>query len=115
MTKKPEPSFPVIRCEEWQCHYVFPNGACCRHPIGHTAQHFPVEARISIGSGLTYLECPCCGGDGAASDGEGSFFDGQSLICGCAGWVSVDEDGDAWINTGDEPCPSTAPCHGDGQ
>lgn len=59
---------------------------------------------ISIGHGLTYLECPCCGGNGAASDAEGCFYDGQGLICGCPGAVSVDEDGEAWINSGDEPC-----------
>ena len=62
--------------------------------------------------GLTYLECPCCGDEGAASDGEGGFFDGQPLICGCPGWVSVDadEDDDPWINNGDAPCPRcTAP------
>jgi hypothetical protein len=97
-------TFPVLRCEEWQCRYVFPNGKCCRHPIGHGDNHFPVEAQFSIGSGLTYLECPCCGDNGAASDGEGCFWDGQLLICGCPGWVSVDEDGEAWINSGDAPC-----------
>jgi hypothetical protein len=60
---------------------------------------------------LTYLECPCCGDDGAASDGEGSFYDGQSLICGCSGWVSVGEDlEDVWINNGDDPCPDGAKC-----
>jgi hypothetical protein len=53
---------------------------------------------------MTYLECSCCGDDGAASDGEGCFYDGQALICGCPGWVSVDEDGDAWINNGDDAC-----------
>ena len=61
---------------------------------------------ISIGHGLTYLECPCCGDNGAASDGEGCFVDGQSLICGCPGWVSVDSDGDddPYINNGDAEC-----------
>ncbi len=55
--------------------------------------------------GITYLECSCCGGDGAASDGEGVFFDGQTLICGCPGWVSVDaEEDNPWINNGDAPC-----------
>lgn len=46
------------------------------------------------------------GDNGAASDGEGCFYDGQALICGCPGWVSVDADGDEdpWINNGDEPC-----------
>lgn len=61
---------------------------------------------ISLGHGLTYLECPCCGDNGAASDGEGCFIDGQTLICGCPGWVSVDSDGDEdpYINNGDAPC-----------
>ena len=27
---------------------------------------------------VIYLECPCCGEEGAASDGEGCFYDGQS-------------------------------------
>jgi hypothetical protein len=55
---------------------------------------------------LTYIECPCCGDDGAASDGEGWFLDGQPLICGCPGWVSVDSDGDdePYINNGDAEC-----------
>ncbi len=58
---------------------------------------------------LTYLECPCCGGDGAVSDGVGRFFDGQPLICGCPGWISLDADGDdePWINNGDAVC---VPC-----
>lgn len=70
------------------------------------------QVTINIGNphGLTYLECPCCGDDGAVSDGEGCFYDGQALICGCPGWVSVDADGseDPWINNGDEPCQRCA-------
>ena len=51
------------------------------------------------------LECPCCGGDGAESDADGLFYDGQPLTCGCRGWVSVDGDPEGpWINNGDEPC-----------
>jgi len=59
-----------------------------------------------------WLECPCCGDDGAESDGEGCFYDGQSLICGCSGHVCVSGDGDEepWINNGDEDCPATAKC-----
>lgn len=53
---------------------------------------------------INYLECPCCGDDGAVSDIEGWFIDGQQLICGCSGWVSVDEDGHCWINNGDDDC-----------
>lgn len=66
--------------------------------------------KLSIGHGLTYLECPCCGDDGAESDGEGCFYDGQALICGCPGLVSVDADDsdDPWINSGDEPCAKCA-------
>lgn len=47
---------------------------------------------------IVYLECPTCGYEGAQSDKDGYFFDGQPLICGCHGLVSVDEDGDTWIN-----------------
>ena len=54
--------------------------------------------------GPSTLECPCCGDDGAVSTPDGEFYDGQALICGCVGWVSVDEDGEAWINNGDEDC-----------
>ena len=68
-----------------------------------------MKPNISIGHGIEYLECPCCGDDGAASDAEGCFYDGQSLICHCVGWVSVDEDGEAWINNGDG-CPDDAKC-----
>jgi hypothetical protein len=53
-----------------------------------------------------YLECPCCGCEGAAGNGAGWFYDGQALICGCPGSVSLDEDGEAWINNGDGPCPN---------
>ena len=51
-----------------------------------------------------YLECPCCGDDGAVADEEGCFTDGQPLICGCPGWVSVDSENEPIINNGDEPC-----------
>lgn len=56
-----------------------------------------------------YLECPCCGDEGAESDSEGYFYDGDPLICGCSGWVSCDEGG-AWINNGDTPCSPEARC-----
>ena len=60
---------------------------------------------------VTTLECPCCGCEGAESDDKGRFHDGQALICGCPGWVSVDsDDGQAWINNGDDPCRT---CEGD--
>ena len=50
------------------------------------------------------IECPCCGCEGAESDDDGLFFDGQALICGCPGHVCVDEDGECWINNEDEAC-----------
>jgi len=53
--------------------------------------------------GQVYLECPCCGGDGAESP-DGFFYDGQPLICGCPGHVCVDEDREAWINNLDQIC-----------
>lgn len=55
---------------------------------------------------FTFLECPCCGDDGAESDRDGVFEDGQLLICGCAGWVSLDTESEPWINNGDDgpPC-----------
>lgn len=53
-----------------------------------------------------YLECPCCGDVGVEPNAEGDYVDGQTLICGCPGWVSVSdgEDESCWINNGDEPC-----------
>ena len=62
---------------------------------------------------LVYLECPCCGDNGAISDADGYFTDGQSLICECAGWVSVSHDNDPWINNGDDACPEGARCWND--
>lgn len=51
-----------------------------------------------------FLECPCCGDVGAEADEEGLFTDGQKLVCGCPGWVSVDAENEPFINNGDEPC-----------
>lgn len=58
---------------------------------------------------ISYLECPCCGCEGATSDAEGWFEDGQELECGCLGHVSADSDGD-WseayiLINDDDPCP----------
>jgi hypothetical protein len=50
------------------------------------------------------LECPCCGDVGAESNAVGEFYDGQALVCGCPGHVCAEENGDVWINNGDEPC-----------
>lgn len=59
------------------------------------------------------LECPCCGDDGAVSDADNLFADGQGLICGCAGHVSVDSETDAWISMSDLVCLPGAKCHDD--
>ena len=50
------------------------------------------------------IKCPCCGDVGAVQNVDGLYEDEQPLICGCPGHVCVEEDGDAWINNGDEPC-----------
>ena len=48
------------------------------------------------------LECPCCG-DVAA---EGIVNDGDPLICGCNGQVSLDAESPPYISCWDEePCP----------
>ena len=52
----------------------------------------------------TFLECPCCGCEGAESDDAGMFYDEQALICGCPGHVCVEEDGEVWINNPDDAC-----------
>ena len=48
------------------------------------------------------LECPSCGDDGAESDDEGYFYDGQGLVCGCSGHVSVSEGEDPRISIDDD-------------
>jgi hypothetical protein len=40
-----------------------------------------VRGRMTM-SDTVVLECPCCGDDGAESNHEGVFVDGQTLICG---------------------------------
>ena len=57
---------------------------------------------------MTYLECPCCGDEGAES-ADGLFDDKQALLCGCPGHVVVDDDEDPplariWIDE-DVDCP----------
>jgi hypothetical protein len=56
---------------------------------------------------VKYLECPCCGDDGAEANGVDEwFYDGQPLLCGCLGHVSVCADEDPYISINDaEPCP----------
>jgi hypothetical protein len=66
---------------------------------------------MTHGPALTELECPCCGDVGAIADADGLFADGQKLVCGCAGWVSVDAESEPFINNGDEPCPFDAKCY----
>lgn len=56
------------------------------------------------------IECPCCGWAAAISDNENSIYDGQPLLCGCAGWMSVDtETLDVVIDETTE-CPPNARC-----
>lgn len=43
------------------------------------------------------LECPGCGDVGAIGDKHNLFTDGQELVCGCKGWVSVDAESPAEI------------------
>jgi hypothetical protein len=55
------------------------------------------------------LECPCCGDDGAYADPNGQFADGQPLVCGCDGHVTVDEDDGPRVWVRDEcDCRSNA-------
>ena len=59
---------------------------------------------------VLYLECPCCGGEGAYPDKDGLYHDGQSVVCGCPGMVSIDEDDGPWINIdADRPCERCNP------
>lgn len=53
---------------------------------------------------ITYLECPCCGEEGAMSSPDGRFEDEQPLICGCPGHVSINDDGETWIDNGEGFC-----------
>jgi hypothetical protein len=58
-----------------------------------------------------YLECPCCGDVGAEPHTDGDYYDGDPLLCGCNGSVSLDEEG-AWIRISDcEECGPDALCH----
>jgi hypothetical protein len=56
--------------------------------------------------GRDYLECPCCGGEGAEPDAEGMYADGQGTTCGCPGYVVVDSETPPYISGWDEgECP----------
>lgn len=46
---------------------------------------------------VSELECPCCGDVGAYSGAGGYYYDGQPLVCGCDGHVSVDSEEDPYI------------------
>lgn len=48
---------------------------------------------------MTSIECPCCGCDGAESDADGFYWDGQPLICECIGQVSCCSETSPYINT----------------
>jgi hypothetical protein len=52
------------------------------------------------------IECPCCGWVAA----EGVCQDGQHLLCGCNGFVSLCSETEPYIVIMDEDCPPTAKC-----
>lgn len=56
-----------------------------------------------------WLECPCCGDTALDDPGGDGYLDGTPIECGCPGWVSVEPDGEAWVNSGNEPCPKCGP------
>lgn len=68
---------------------------------------------MSVVKPSKYLVCPCCGEEGAEANGVDLwFYDGQPLICGCPGWVSVCVDEDPYICIDDSvPCPRCAEEH----
>jgi hypothetical protein len=53
---------------------------------------------------VSYIECPCCGDVGAEADKDGYFFDGQDLVCGCAGGVSCDSETEPYISIDECDC-----------
>ena len=46
------------------------------------------------------LECCCCGDDAAI----GEVYDGQPLLCGCKGHVSVDTESEPYVLISEEGC-----------
>jgi hypothetical protein len=67
----------------------------------------PRELTKARGGEVVELECPCCG-DVAA---EGEVTDGQALLCGCNGYVSVDAEEPAWVAISEvDECPPHALC-----
>ena len=76
-------TFPVYRCEEWQCRHVFPDRMCCIRKIGHDGAHQKPEA-VAVGYGPyeepvcehgTAMDVHCCGCH------SGFLFDVQSCTC----------------------------------
>ena len=71
------------------------------------ARFDPVEGDIAMPAKpmrVQYLECPCCGNEGAEADKDGLFTDGQPLICGCTGCVTCDSENEPEINAYDCGC-----------
>lgn len=57
------------------------------------------------------IVCPCCGCVGAEPNAKGLVYDGQPLLCGCAGHVSCDVETAPYIWVSDtDPCPPWADC-----
>lgn len=66
---------------------------------------------------VEYLECPCCGDEGAESDANGYFLDGQKLICACNGNVCCDSETEPYVLVDDCDCadrPAQPPPKGGG-
>lgn len=60
------------------------------------------ELIAKLRDGVRYLECPCCGEEGAFPT---MYEDGDPTICGCGGQVSADGEG-AYISIhSEEECP----------
>lgn len=77
------------------------------------AQRYRAERAEARGTKLEwgdYLECECCGGVGALPDKDGLYYDGQALVCGCAGCVSCDGEGPAYVSCDGTECPPHAGC-----
>ena len=55
---------------------------------------------------LTGLECECCGWTAA----EGLCEDGDDLLCGCAGHISLDSETGPCVSLDGEDCPPHAQC-----
>ena len=58
------------------------------------------ELEAELAKAPCSLECPCCGSIAATEP----FVDGQPLLCGCEGQVSVDGETEPWANGCDCTC-----------